>query len=62
MIGVSLLVLNVQMDLLQVYGPFLMTIILQPPLCLYELQGSVVCVDDFFPSPQCNASINERLS
>jgi hypothetical protein len=47
-IGVSLLVLNVQMELLQVCGPFLMVIILQLPLCLYELQGSVVCVDDCF--------------
>ena len=25
-----------------------MAIILQLPLCLYELQGSVVCVDDHF--------------
>jgi hypothetical protein len=25
-----------------------MVIVLQLPLCLYELQGSVVCVDDCF--------------
>jgi hypothetical protein len=25
-----------------------MAIVLQLPLCLYELQGSVVCVDDCF--------------
>ena len=25
----------------------MMVIIMQLPLCLYELQGSVVCVDDF---------------
>jgi hypothetical protein len=27
-----------------------MAIVLQLPLCLYELQGSVVCVDDCFLS------------
>ena len=47
-VGVSLLVLNFDMELLQVCGPFLMVIILQLPLCLYELQGSVVYVDYFF--------------
>jgi hypothetical protein len=36
-VGASLLVLNVQMELLQVCGPFLMAIVLQLPLCLYEL-------------------------
>ena len=45
-IGATLLVLDVQMKLLQICGPLLMMIILQLPLCLYELQGSVVCVDD----------------
>jgi hypothetical protein len=35
-------VLNVQMKLLQVCGPLLMAIVQQLPLCLYELQGSVV--------------------
>ena len=47
-IGVALLVLDVQMKLLQICGPLLMVIVLQLPLCLYELQGSVVCVDDHF--------------
>jgi len=47
-IGAFLLRLNVQMDLLQVCGPFMMVIILQLLLCLYELQGLVVCVDDRF--------------
>ena len=47
-IGVSLLVLNVQMELLQVCGPFLMAIILKLPMCLYELQRSVVYVDGCF--------------
>lgn len=47
-IGVSLLILNVQMELLQVGGPFLMAIILQLPLCLYELKRSMFCVDDHF--------------
>ena len=36
------------MELLQVCGPLLMAIILQFPLGMYELQGSVVCVDDRF--------------
>ena len=36
------------MELLQVCGPLLMAIILQFPLGLYELQGSVVRVDDRF--------------
>ena len=47
-IGATLLVLDVQMKLLQICGPLLMAIILQLPLCLYELQGPVVCVDDCF--------------
>ena len=47
-IGATLLVLDVQMKLLQICGPLLMVIILQLPLCLYELQGLVVCVDDCF--------------
>jgi hypothetical protein len=38
------------MKLLQVCGPLLMAIVLQLPLCLHELQGSVVCVDDLFLS------------
>ena len=36
------------MELLQVCGPFLMVIIMQLLLHLYELQGLVVCVDDRF--------------
>ena len=36
-IGASFLILNVQMELLQVGGPFLMAIVLQIPLCLYKL-------------------------
>jgi hypothetical protein len=47
-IGVCLLVLDVQMKLLQICGPLLMAIILQLPLCLYELQGLVVCLGDRF--------------
>ena len=45
-IGATLLVPDVQMKLLQICEPLLMAIVLQIPLCLYELQGSVVCVDD----------------
>lgn len=47
-IGGYLLILNVQMEPLQVGGPFFMAIVLQFPLCLYELQGLVVFVDDYF--------------
>jgi hypothetical protein len=47
-IGATLLLLDVQMKLLHICGPLLMVIILQLPLCLYELQGSVVYVDDHF--------------
>ena len=38
-IGATLLVLDVQMKLLQICGPLLMVIVLQLPLCLYELKG-----------------------
>ena len=48
MIGAALLILDIQMELLQICRPLLMAIILQFPLGLYELQGSVVCVDDCF--------------
>ena len=48
MIHDALLIFDIQMELLQVCGPFLMVIVLQLPLCLYELQGLVVCVDDHF--------------
>ena len=48
--GASPLILNVQMELLQVCGPFLMAIVLQLPLFFYELQGLVVYVyDHLFP-------------
>jgi hypothetical protein len=47
-IGAALRLLNVQMKLLQICGPILMAIVLQLPLCLYELQGSMVFVDDHF--------------
>ena len=47
-IGVSFLVLNVKMELFQICGPFLMAIVLQLSLCLYEWQGSMVYVDECF--------------
>ena len=47
-IGATLLLLDVQMKLLEICGPLLMAIVLQLPLCLYELKGSVVCLDDRF--------------
>ena len=44
----TLLVVDVQMKMLLICVPLLMAVIIQLPLCLYELQGSVVCVDDCF--------------
>ena len=40
------LILNVDMELLQVGGPLLTVIVLQFPLCLYELQRLAINVDD----------------
>jgi hypothetical protein len=40
------LILDVGMELLQVCGPLLMAIVLQLPLCMYELQMLVINVDD----------------
>lgn len=46
MIGASLFVFNVQVELLQICRLLLMAIILQLPLCLYKLQRPVIDVDD----------------
>jgi hypothetical protein len=40
------LTLDVEMELLQVGGQLLMEVIMQLPLCLYELQRLVIRVDD----------------
>ena len=49
-IGDTCLILDVDMELLQVGGPLLMVIILQLPLCIYELQSLVISVYDcLFP-------------
>ena len=47
-IGSALLILDVQIKLLYICGSLLMVIVLQLSLCLYELQGSAVYVDDRF--------------
>jgi hypothetical protein len=60
-IGVSLLVLDVQMKLLQRCGPLMMVIVLHLPLCLYELQGSVVYVDDRFLPQNVMLPLSESL-
>jgi hypothetical protein len=50
MIGDTCLILDVEMELLQVGGPLLMAVILQFPMCLYELQRLVISVYDcLFP-------------
>jgi hypothetical protein len=46
MICALCIVLDVEMELLQVGGPLLMEVVLQLPLCLYELQRLVINVDD----------------
>jgi hypothetical protein len=49
-IGDTSIILDVEMELLQVGGPLLMVVILQFPLCLYELQRLVINVHDrLFP-------------
>ena len=49
-IGDTYLILDVEMELLQVGGSLLMVVILQFPLCLYELQRLVINVYDRFIS------------
>ena len=46
MICAPYLILHVEMELLQVDGPLLMAVVLQFPMCLYELQSLVISVDD----------------
>jgi hypothetical protein len=45
-IGDTCFILDVEMELLQVGGPLSMVIILQFPLCLYELQRILISVYD----------------
>jgi hypothetical protein len=40
------LILDIEMELLQVCKPLLMVVIMQHPLCLYELHRLVISVDD----------------
>jgi hypothetical protein len=50
MIGDTCLILDVEMELLHVSGPLLMAVVLQFPLCLYELQRLMISVyDHLFP-------------
>jgi hypothetical protein len=46
MICAPCLILDVEMVLLQLGGPLMMVVVLQLPLCLYELQRNVISVDD----------------
>jgi hypothetical protein len=46
MICAPYLILDVEMEMLQGCGPLLMVVVLQLPLCLYELQRLVISVDD----------------
>jgi hypothetical protein len=39
-------ILDADMELVQLGGPLLIVIILQPPKCLYELQRVLISVDD----------------
>jgi hypothetical protein len=46
MICAPYLILDVEMELLQVCVPLLMEVVMQLPLCLYELHRLVISVDD----------------
>jgi hypothetical protein len=49
-IGDTCLILDVDMELLQVGGPLMMAVVLQFPLCLYELQRLLISLyDHLFP-------------
>jgi hypothetical protein len=45
-IGASCFILDIEVELLQVCGPLLMSIILKFSLCLHELQWFMISVDD----------------
>jgi hypothetical protein len=45
-VGTHCLILDLDMELLQVYGPISMVIILQFSLCLHGLQRLMINVDD----------------
>jgi hypothetical protein len=45
-VGDTCLIVDMEMELLQVGGPLMMVVILQFPLCLYELQWLVINVYD----------------
>ena len=55
------LILDVDMELLQVGGPLLMEVILQFPLCLYELQRLVINVYDHLFSHNVMFSLTTGL-
>jgi hypothetical protein len=46
MICAPFFLLDVEMELLQVCGPLSMVVVLQPPMCLYDLQRLLISVDD----------------
>jgi len=43
----SCVIFDVEMEMLQLCGPLLMTVFLQFSLCLHELQWFMISVDDF---------------
>jgi hypothetical protein len=50
MVGTSCPILDVEVELLQLFGPLLMMVILQFSLCFHELQQLMINVDDcLFP-------------
>jgi hypothetical protein len=55
------LILDVDMELLQVCGPLLMEVVLQFPMCLYELQRLVIIVDDCLLSHNLMFPLEEGL-
>ena len=55
------LILDVEMELMQVCGPFFMEIILELSLCLCELQRLVISVDDCLLSRNVMFPLTTRL-
>jgi hypothetical protein len=46
LVGTSCFILDVEVELLQICGPLMIAVILQFSLCLHELQGLMINVDD----------------
>jgi len=61
MIGATLFVFNVQVELLQICRPLMMAMIPQIPLCLYKLKRSVIVVDECLLTQNVMLPLSESL-